>query len=136
MPEYIDARLEYPDFGALVGLQIHLPEPGVAKLDLELAQYHCNRLGTVHGGVIMTLLDTAGMWACTDAGKAPVCPTVSLSCSFMKGVRITDARTLRARGVITRRGRRMYFVTIAVHAGDELAATAQGIYAVPTPERS
>mgnify|MGYP000558905040 CR=1 FL=1 len=56
MPEYIDARLEYPDFGALVGLQIHLPEPGVAKLDLELAQYHCNRLGTVHGGVIMTLL--------------------------------------------------------------------------------
>lgn len=131
-----DARHDYPDFGALLGFDIRLLESGVAELELQLAQYHCNRLGTVHGGVIMTLLDTAGMWACTDAGTAPVCPTVSISCSFLKAVRIADARTLQARGEITRKGRTMYFVTVSVVAGQELVATAQGVYAVPASERT
>lgn len=136
MTKQQDARDDYPDFGALLGFEIRLPKSGVAELELRLAQYHCNRLGTVHGGVIMTLLDTAGMWACTDAGKAPVCPTVSLSCSFLKAVRIADTGTLRARGEITRKGRTMYFVTVSIVAGDELVATAQGVYAVPASGRS
>ncbi|MBB3181128.1 PaaI family thioesterase [Variovorax sp. Sphag1AA] len=136
MPEPQDVRNDFPDFGALLGLKIHLPESGVAELELPLAQYHCNRLGTVHGGVIMTLLDTAGMWACTDGGKAPVCPTASISCSFLKAARLADARTLKARGEVTRKGRTMYFVNVSVAVGDELVATAQGVYVVPASERN
>ncbi|XAH21992.1 PaaI family thioesterase [Xylophilus sp. GW821-FHT01B05] len=136
MTEPHDARKDYPDFGALLGVEIRLPASGVAELELPLAQFHCNRLGTVHGGVIMTLLDTAGMWACTDGGKAPVCPTVSLSCSFLRAVRIADTRTLKARGEVGRKGRSMYFATVSVLAGDALVATAQGVYAAPASERT
>lgn len=119
------------DFGALLGFKIHLPEADVAMIELLLARHHCNRLGTVHGGVILTLLDTAGMWACTDAGRSPVCPTVSLGCSFMKPVRFPEVALLQARGTVTRKGRRIYFAAVQVYAGDELVATAQGVYAAP-----
>jgi uncharacterized protein (TIGR00369 family) len=119
-----------PDFGALVGYEIETPEPGIAVLKLPLQAHHRNRLGTVHGGVIMTILDAAGMWACNRAGEAPGCPTVSLSCSFLKVVVPSEHGTLLARAELVRKGRRLYFVNIEALAGEDLVATAQAIYAV------
>ena len=119
-----------PDFAALVGYRIETPKAGIAVLELPLQAHHRNRLGTVHGGVIMTMLDAAGMWACSQSGEPPGCPTVSLSCSFLQAVTPADHSILRARAELVRKGRRMYFVNIEALAGEEVVATAQGVYAV------
>lgn len=119
-----------PDFGTLVGFRVHTPSPGIAVLDLPLRPYHRNRLGTVHGGVIMTLLDTAGMWACSEEGQLPGCPTVSINCSFVRAVAPSKVASLNARAEVVRRGRRMHFVNITAFAGSDVVATAQGVYAV------
>ena len=125
-------ELGYTDFGAVIGYERKLPEPGVAVLELKLEQHHCNRLGTIHGGVIMAMLDAAGMWAGSDSGKAPVCPTVSISCSFLKAVTLAKFQTVCARAEITRKGRRLYFANVTAYAGSEIVATAQGVYAMPS----
>ena len=41
-------------------------------------------------------------------------------------------RTLCARAEVTRKGRRLYFANVTVYAGDEIVATAQGFYAMPS----
>jgi uncharacterized protein (TIGR00369 family) len=123
----------YPDFGTLVGYRIETPAPGTAVLELALQPHHRNRLGTVHGGVIMTMLDAAGMWACSEEGQPPGCPTVSINCSFIRAVKPSQVGILRARAELVRKGRRMYFVNITALADDDVVATAQGVYAVVHP---
>ncbi len=122
---------EPPDFGGMVGYQVKTPLPGAAVLELRLRPHHRNRLGTVHGGVIMTMLDAAGMWACSEDGKPPGCPTVSLGCSFLKAVAPTDGAVLTARAQLLRKGSRMYFVNIEALSDTEVVAIAQGVYAAP-----
>ena len=47
------------EFQKLIGYQITEWGPDFAVIELELKDKHCNRLGTPHGGVLMTLLDAA-----------------------------------------------------------------------------
>ncbi len=120
-------------FGEVVGYERLPSESGTALLALKLRPEHCNRGGTVHGGVLMTLLDTAGMWASCAPGDVAVGATVSISCSFLAAVPVSKFDTLHARAEITRKGRTMYFASVTVHAllGEKLAATAQAVFAIP-----
>lgn len=133
MTDPTQALSSFPDFGALVGYRIEMPAPGVAVLELALQPHHRNRLGTVHGGVIMTMLDAAGMWACSEEGQPPGCPTVSINCSFIRAVTPSRVASLSAKAELVRKGRRMYFVNITAYAGDDVVATAQAVYAVHLP---
>jgi acyl-coenzyme A thioesterase PaaI-like protein len=81
----------------------------------------------------MTMLDAAGMWACSEAGQPPGCPTVSINCNFIRAVKPSQVSSLRARAELVRKGRRMYFVNITALADDDVVATAQGVYAVLHP---
>ncbi|MCP5420271.1 MAG: PaaI family thioesterase [Gammaproteobacteria bacterium] len=46
-------------FGRLLDYRIVEVRPGHARLELEPQEFHCNPTGTVHGGVLSTLLDSA-----------------------------------------------------------------------------
>lgn len=48
-----------PPIAVLLGMGISEVEEGRVVFSLEAAEYHYNPLGTVHGGVIATLLDSA-----------------------------------------------------------------------------
>jgi uncharacterized protein (TIGR00369 family) len=81
-------------------------EPGAISVELDPEQRHYNPLGSVHGGVLSTLLDTAA--ACSvhstlEPGEAYT--SLDLTVKFLRPV-TTDSGRLRAEGQVIQRGRR------------------------------
>jgi len=68
-----DGRLPDPPIARLLGMRLVKVEPGEAAFELTPAEQHYNPIGVVHGGVALTLLDSA-MGCCVQttlpAGKA------------------------------------------------------------------
>jgi Thioesterase superfamily len=54
-----DARLPAPPIARLLGFDLVEVEPGHAVFELAPGEQHYNPIGVVHGGVAMTLLDSA-----------------------------------------------------------------------------
>lgn len=72
-------------FDALIGLQKETVRPGQARLQLEPQQQLENLQGSVHGGVLMTLLDSAmARAAMSRSGQAESVVSVNLTVSFLK----------------------------------------------------
>ena len=103
------------------------PEQVVLKLAVE--PHHLNRSGVVHGGIYSVLADAAGGLAgCYSADpQTPVKSyTLSLTTSFLGA---TGTGELVARGLLRRRGRRVYFSTVEITGhDDELVALAEGSF--------
>jgi len=81
-------------------------EEGSVTVELDPQEFHYNPLGTVHGGVISTLLDTAA--ACTVHSTLPAgvgYTSLDLNVKFLRPVTIASGR-LTCTGTIIQRGRR------------------------------
>lgn len=68
-------------FDRLIGSEIKLIQPGKAIFTLHVQERHCNPMGTLHGGLLMTLADTAAGCACSY--EPCVCPTVEGKLNFL-----------------------------------------------------
>ena len=55
----IAARLARSPFHRWVGIELVRAEPGEVEVAIRVEEHHLNLLGTVHGGVIAALADTA-----------------------------------------------------------------------------
>lgn len=87
----------------VVGFEV---EEGSVTLDLDPQEFHYNPLGTVHGGVISTLLDTAA--ACSVHSTLPAgvgFTSLDLNVKFLRAVMVGSGR-LRCSGTVLQRGRR------------------------------
>ncbi|GAA0581349.1 PaaI family thioesterase [Kribbella sandramycini] len=81
-------------------------EEGSVTVILPVREFHYNPLGTVHGGVIATLLDTAA--ACSVHSTLPVgvgYTSLDLNTRFIKPVTVKSGE-LRCTGQVISRGRR------------------------------
>jgi uncharacterized protein (TIGR00369 family) len=81
-------------------------ERGAIHVELEPEHKHYNPIGTVHGGVISTLLDTAA--ACSvHSTLAPgeTYTSLDLTVKFLRPVTLASGR-LRCEGSVIQRGRR------------------------------
>lgn len=118
-------------FGDVLGMRRTEAIAGESCFEIEIGPEHLNRHGTVHGGVLMAMLDTAGLWSISDPHDeaAPKAVTVSLNCNFVGRSEAGDSR-IRAKGRISKLGRRTYFASIVAesHPSGQLVATGQGIY--------
>jgi uncharacterized protein (TIGR00369 family) len=84
-----DGRINPPPVGILVGYHICEVRFGYAEYELIPAEYHYNPFGTVHGGIITTLLDstmTSAIISTLDKGKR--CSTSDVKVNFIKPVTI------------------------------------------------
>jgi uncharacterized protein (TIGR00369 family) len=54
-----DGRLPHPPICALLGYRLTEVEPGHAVFEITAGERHYNPIGVVHGGIAMTLLDSA-----------------------------------------------------------------------------
>ena len=93
--------------GKLLGMRVEQIEVGTVSFSLDPRPDFANPMGTVHGGVLATLLDTvvscAVHSALTDgAGYA----TVSLTTNYVRSVG-TDAGTITGEGRVVHLGRRI-----------------------------
>ena len=91
---------------ATIGLENFAGEAGAFSVELVPQQRHYNPLGSVHGGVLSTMLDTAA--ACSvhstlAAGEAYT--SLDLTVKFLRAATVDSGR-LRATGRVIQRGRR------------------------------
>ncbi len=110
-------------FSGLVGFEVASMADGRAQLVLDVEPRHLNPHGTVHGGAIATLVDSAmgaAVATTTGDGEGPV--TIEMKVTYLEPARSTQ---LRANAEIRRRGKRITIVEAdVVDADDEAVAHA------------
>jgi uncharacterized protein (TIGR00369 family) len=118
---------------SFLGARLGRIEPGSVEVELDVETDHLNLFGTLHGGLIATLADTAtglAMLTSLDDGMTHV--TTSLSVTFLAPAR---SGTVTARGRVLKRGRRFgYAEADVVDADGALVARAAATFSV-MPER-
>lgn len=119
-------------FNALLGVEVEDLESGGCRLTLSPRAEHRNELGSVHGGLITTLLDGAmGRAAGRLVGPGGFCATTQLSVQFLEPAE----GDLAAESRITRAGGRVAFVEAECRRADgTLVARAQGVWALKRPQ--
>ena len=77
-------------FRELVGYRVEAWREGYAEIVLDLDARHANRMGIVHGGVYMTILDAAMGHAATwraDPADRPRCVTLGMTTNFLSSAK-------------------------------------------------
>ncbi|KAJ7672727.1 HotDog domain-containing protein [Mycena rosella] len=65
-------------------LKIHNASPGVVIASLKVEPYNLNRVGTVHGGLILSLTDTLGSLAVATKGQYMTGVSTDIGTSFCR----------------------------------------------------
>ena len=102
----IAGELAAPPIMHLIDMARMEAEEGRVVVELVPQEFHYNPLGTVHGGVISTLLDTAA--ACSVHTTLPAgvgYTSLDLNVKFLRPVTVASG-TLRCEGTVLQRGRR------------------------------
>ena len=103
---FFDGRLPSAPIADTLGLENFGGAPGAIHVELVPEHRHYNPIGSVHGGVMATLLDTAA--ACSvHSTLAPGerYTSLDLTVKFLRPV-TTDSGRLRCEGSVIQRGRR------------------------------
>jgi uncharacterized protein (TIGR00369 family) len=101
-----DGELPRPPIMDTLGFTDMRPEPGRVVVEMPAADFHYNPLGTVHGGEISTLLDTAAACAVhTTLAVGELYTSVDLTVKFLRPVTV-DSGLLTCEGTVIQRGRR------------------------------
>lgn len=113
---------EMMPLAATLGISASAMEPGQVRLSLPWAPGLCTAAGTLHGGVIMTLADTAG-GACAQLNLPPDAAgttTTESKTNFLRAIREGSAQ---AAARVLHKGRTLIVVETEIRdSGGRLAA--------------
>jgi uncharacterized protein (TIGR00369 family) len=114
----------YPPFSTLLNMRFTQLEKGVATVTAHPEVQHLNIVGSLHGGYIVALLDTAMGSACqTLLGAQQAYVTMELKTSFLRGAGC-DAE-VSAVAKVVKPGSRAMFAEAELRSSDgKLLATA------------
>ena len=108
------------------GLQVDELDEGVGRVVVDVEAHHLNAHGTVHGGVLATMLDAAMGTAVTATGhELPV--TVSLTVTYLEPGR---PGRLEATARVRKNGRRLLVVEGEVTQEGDVVADALATFSV------
>lgn len=99
-------ELPPPPIAATLGMTMESVDDGRVVFGLEPAEFHYNPLGSVHGGVITTLCDSA--MACAIISRLPAgvgLPTLELKVNFVRPL-LVSAGPVRCEGSVIHLGGR------------------------------
>ena len=107
--------------------------PGVGRLHLDVEERHTNNDGSLHGGVIASLMDSAAGAALNnlfrDKPEVTGYASIEMNLSFLRPVRAGDRITVEAR--VLKAGRTLAVAEVEVAApSGELAAKGRLTYYV------
>jgi uncharacterized protein (TIGR00369 family) len=114
-----------PPITSLMNMRLVAAEVGKATFTCEPDESHYNPIGTVHGGLVCTLLDSAaGCAVHTTLPKGQAYTSLEIKVSYLRPV-LADSGTLTAVGIVTKPGRRAAFADATVtDSRGRLVATA------------
>ncbi|MDV4145847.1 PaaI family thioesterase [Shimia sp. FJ5] len=98
---------------------------GHTLYSLQTDASHCNAIGTVHGGVLASLLDQAIAIEAWNAADRQPTVTLQMDTRFVTPARAGDL--LKARTTLRHGTRSMLFMDAEIHADDRLVATATAV---------
>ena len=101
-----EGRVPAAPISETVGMINFACERGAVSVELDPGPRHYNPIGSVHGGVISTLLDTAaGCSVHSTLAVGERYTSLDLTVKFLRAV-TTDSGRLRCAGTVVHRGRR------------------------------
>ncbi|MEO8695122.1 MAG: PaaI family thioesterase [Acidimicrobiales bacterium] len=102
-----DGEIPPPPVAALLGMRLTDVEPGRVVFELEVGEHLYNPIGSVHGGIISTVLDSAmGCAVHSNLERGQGYTTLELKVNFDRAVTIAVA-VVRAEAEIVTSGRRV-----------------------------
>ncbi len=121
-------------FLRLLGPLYHRREPGGIVIALRVLERHLNTRGIAHGGMLVTLADSA-LGIALSMSRSPPQPmvTVSLTTDFADVARRGD--WLEARVDIQKVGSRMAFANCYLSVEERRILRASGVFALVAPAR-
>jgi len=102
-----EGRIAAPPIAALLGMSIIHVEPGRVSFGLDVGEHLYNPIGSVHGGVFCTLLDSAmgcAVHSSLDRGQAYT--TLELKVNLVKALTL-NTPSVAATGQVVSAGRRV-----------------------------
>jgi len=132
-------RLPAPPIGAGMDFALDEVEPGRAVFSLMPGEEHYNPIGSVHGGIFATLLDSAA--GCAVQSTLPqgmAYTSLDLTVKFLRRITVDTGR-VRAIGTVVNQGRQTALAQAQlVDAKDRLLAHATSsclLFPVPPAQR-
>ncbi len=123
---FMNGTLPLPPAVALIGAVVEHAERGRVVMSLVPDESHFNALGTMHGGIIATLFDTAlgcSVHTTIIAGRAYT--TLSIGVNYVRGVTMATGKIV-AEGTVEHVGRSTALVRGTLRDADnKLLATAE-----------
>jgi uncharacterized protein (TIGR00369 family) len=102
-----DGRIAPPPIAALLGMGVVDVRPGQVTFSLEVGEHLYNPIGSVHGGVFCTLLDSAmGCAVHSTLGRGHAYATLELKVNLVKALTVTTPSVV-ATGQVISAGRRV-----------------------------
>ena len=121
---YIDHLYKSNVFVQLCGIKIHSISCGRAAVGLRIdPAKHTNLNASIHGGLLMAIMDNATGIAAASIGKRVV--TVSMTVDFIKGAQVGSL--VEAEAYITHRDGNMLTMSIHMYDKDHNRLMASGI---------
>ena len=103
-------------------------EAGIARFGFRAEPRHANPFGVVHGGMLVTVVDTMMGATVFHSLDGQTCATISLTTDFLAGARVGD--WIEGEASLTRLTRAVAFVRGTLRVGDRPILTATGTWAV------
>ena len=109
--DYVQAifagELPPPPISTLMGFRGVEAEPGRAVFEMEPGPQHYNPIGSVHGGIALTLLDSAMGCAVHTTLEAGVgYTTIEVKTNFVRAI-TADTGVIRCEGIVIHKGSRV-----------------------------
>ena len=102
-----DGRIAPPPIAVLLGMGVADVQPGRVTFSLAVGEHLYNPIGSVHGGVFCTLLDSAmGCAVHTTLGRGQAYTTLELKVNLVKALTV-DTPSVVASGEVISAGRRV-----------------------------
>ena len=119
-------------FNAFVGPLYRLSDMedgAVKRFAFAAAPHHMNSAGTVHGGMLMTFMDTSMSRTSRLISDAKSTATVSLTCDFVAPAKLGDVIESRVR--VTRRTRTIVFLSCELVSDERTLMVGSGVWKIP-----
>lgn len=101
-----DREIPPPPITDTLAYDLTVVEPGFVVFEIEPQEFHYNPIGTVHGGVALTLMDSAMSCAVqTMLPAGTVYTTLELKLNFVRGITARTGR-MKAEGKVVHSGAR------------------------------
>jgi acyl-CoA thioesterase len=114
-----EALLSREGTGPAWDLKIEEARVGFSRLSMKVLTSMLNGHGTIHGGMIFALADTAFAYACNSRNEASVAQSASIT--FLAPASVNDVLTAEARELALTKRSGSYHVSIRNDRGEPIA---------------